>query len=185
MSLLRSSGDRGRGRGRTRSPGSSGRPLDDHAAVVHHRHPLGDVESDVHVVLDQDESDRAVETEQALPEQMTLSTRQARRRLVEHQHLRLRGQSHRYRHLTVLSVRERPDHVPESVVDRHPFRRLVRELADSPIPAWQNEWSETAVAHAEDGEVDGVLDGQPEEHAGLLVRPCKPKPRPHACGRRG
>src|SRR6476661_8265303 len=32
-----------------------GRALDDHPAVVHHRHALGDPERDVHVVLDQDQ----------------------------------------------------------------------------------------------------------------------------------
>ena len=37
------------------------RAFDDHAAVVHHRHVLRDAERDVHVVLDQDQRDRAVE----------------------------------------------------------------------------------------------------------------------------
>jgi hypothetical protein len=36
--------------------GSRRRAFDDHAAVVHHRHPLGDAQRDVHVVLDQDQA---------------------------------------------------------------------------------------------------------------------------------
>ena len=40
------------------------RAFDDHLAVVHHRHPLGDSKRDVHVVLDQDQGDVPVELEQ-------------------------------------------------------------------------------------------------------------------------
>ena len=50
-----------------------GRALDDHAAVVHHRHPLGDTERDVHVVLDEDQRDVPVEPEQKLGQELPLA----------------------------------------------------------------------------------------------------------------
>ncbi len=56
------------------------RAFDDHAAVVHHRHATGDAERDVHVVLDQDQRDRWIESEQELGERDTLAARTGSKR---------------------------------------------------------------------------------------------------------
>jgi len=53
-----------------------GRAFDDDAAVVHHRHSLGDPERDVHVVLDQDQRDRRVELQKQIGQCDALAARE-------------------------------------------------------------------------------------------------------------
>ena len=57
-----------------------GRPLDDLAAVVHHRHVPGDGERDVHVVLDQDQRHVGGQPEQQLRQPLALAAARGRRR---------------------------------------------------------------------------------------------------------
>ena len=71
------------------APDLLGSPLDDYAAVVHHRDPIGDTEGHIHVVLDQQQRDRPVEAEQEIGEKPSLAAGEAGGRLVEHQHARL------------------------------------------------------------------------------------------------
>ncbi len=66
------------------------RAFDDHPAVVHHRHVLGDRQRDVHVVLDQDQRDRRGRAQRASRVRLDpLRAREPGRRLVEHHQLRL------------------------------------------------------------------------------------------------
>ena len=86
-----------------------GRAFDDHAAVVHHRHALGDAQRDVHVVLDQDQRDRRVELQEQLRERDALAAREPRGGLVEHHQRRVDGARHADLELALLAVRERAD----------------------------------------------------------------------------
>ncbi len=148
--------------------------FDDHAAVVHHRHALRDAERDVHVVLDEDQRDRGVEPQQELGEKDALAAREARRGLVEHQHAGLGGERHRDRDLPVLAVREVTHALAQLVVDRDAVRGLPRPLASLGIAAEDHRSHATAL-HADDRQVDAVLDRQPEEMPRLLVRPREPE----------
>ena len=73
-------------------------------AVGHDDDPLGDLERDVHVVLDQEErhiiTQRAQHRGQALP----LAARKSRRRLVEHHHHRVGDNGHAHLELALLSM---------------------------------------------------------------------------------
>ena len=108
-----------------------GRALDDHPAVVHHRHPLGDAERDVHVVLDEDQRDAPVEPEQQVGQELPLAAREPGGGLVEHQQLRLGGERHGERDLPMLAVRERsPTSSPSLCRDGDPAGGVARALAD-------------------------------------------------------
>ena len=141
------------------------RALDDHAAVVHHRHLLGDAEGDVHVVLDQEEGDAPVELEQELGQERPLPAREARSGLVQHEHGRVGRQRHRQSHLPVLPVRERADELAQLRVDRAPPGRLTSALADLVVLVRHDHGPEVAPLDAEDGQVDVVLDAQAEKEA--------------------
>ena len=141
------------------------RAFDDHAAVVHHRHLLGDGERDVHVVLDEDQRDVPVEAEQELGQQLTLAARQAGRRLVEHERLRLSGERHRDRDLAVLAVREVADQLAELVrIATRPAASRARSRIARSRPGRRTGRSRPP-SHPDDGQVDRVLDGQAVEEA--------------------
>ena len=55
---------------------SSGVPSDDLAPVVHHRDALGHAQSDVHVVLDEDQRDACIELEQQVGQRHALAARE-------------------------------------------------------------------------------------------------------------
>ena len=145
------------------------RPLDDHASVVHHRHPLGDAKRDVHVVLDQDQRDLAVEREQQVRQQRSLASREAGRGLVEHQDLRVGRERHRERDLAVLAVRERADELVELVGDCDATRGRARPLAELLVPLGDDDGPQAAARDAEHGEIDVVLDAEPGKEPRLLV----------------
>ena len=122
----------------------------DHAAVVHHRHPVRYTERDVHVVLDEDERDRGIERQQKVGEEDALAPGQARRRLVEHQHAGPRGERHRDRHLAMLAVRQVADARSELVVDRDTARCLPRPLTHFPVAPGEDDGPEAATLDADD-----------------------------------
>ncbi len=106
-----------------------GRALHDHAAVVHHRHPLGDAQRHVHVVLDQDQRDRRIERQQELGELHALGAGEARGRLVEHHQLRVRRARHAHLELALLAVGELHHELVEPVARarrRRPSRGRAR-----------------------------------------------------------
>ncbi len=125
-----------------------------------------------------------VEHEQELGQELTLAAGEAGSRLVEHEDARLGGQRHRERHLPVLAVREVADELGKLVVDRRPPRGSAGLLAERAVLPRQADRAKVAVADAEDGEVDAVLDAQAEEHPRLLVRAGEPEPRALAGRRR-
>ena len=85
-----------------------------------------------------------------------------------------RRERHRDRDLTVLAVREVADALAELVVDRDPARGLARPLAQLRV-APEDQRPQAPSLDADDGEVDAVLDRQPEKLARLLVRACEPE----------
>ena len=100
------------------------------------------------------------------------------RRLVEHQRLRLRRERHRDRDLPVLAVGQRADDFVELVGDGHPAGRGASPLSDLPLLAGKQDWTQATALDAHDRQVDGVLDGEPEEETRLLVRARQPDFRP-------
>ena len=149
-------------------PDLVGRPLDDHAAVVHHRHLLGDAERDVHVVLDHDQRQLLAEGEQQIGEELALAAGEPRARLVEHHHLRLGGERDRERDLALLAVGEVADELGKLVVDRDAAGAARARLAHLGV-AREQDRTKVPAPHADDREVDVVLDGQAAEEARLLV----------------
>ena len=80
-----------------------GGPLGHEPALGHHRHPVGDVAYDVHVVLDEEHGHALVAQAWMWPEQRLGQRRvHAGHRLVEHDHLRVAHQ--RPRHLEELAL---------------------------------------------------------------------------------
>jgi hypothetical protein len=78
--------------------------LDDHPALVHHGDALGDPQSHVHVVLDENQRDLGVERKQEIRQQHALASGETGCGLVEHQDLRFGRERHRKRHLPVLAM---------------------------------------------------------------------------------
>ena len=90
--------------------------------------------------------------------------------LVEHQDPGLCHQRHRERDLAVLAMGEVPHELVELVVDRNPAGGRPCPTAKLPVPLRKRDRTEVATTYPERREVDAVLDGEPEEHARLLVR---------------
>ena len=105
-------------------------------------------------MLDEDQRDVPVEAEQELGEELALAAREPRRRLVEHERLRLGGERHRDRDLAVLAVGERADELAELVRDRDSAGRLARALADRPLAPREQHRAQPAALDADDREVD-------------------------------
>ena len=86
------------------------------------------------------------------------------------------------RDLPVLAVGEIPDELSQLVRDRDPAGRFARTLANRPLLPRKEHRAQTAAFDTDDGEVDGVLDGQPVEEPRLLVRAREAELRPVAGG---
>ena len=147
-----------------------GRALDDDVAVVHHRDPLGHAERDVHVVLDQDERDVAFEAEKK-----SVRSRRSPRARPEagSSSMRIRGSATS----AIASATWRcspwerfPTSSPSlwSIATRPAAARA--RLAKLPVLLRECDRTDVATTHPERRKVDAVLDGEPEEHARLLVR---------------
>ena len=119
------------------------RALHDHAAVVHHRDPLGHAQRDVHVVLDQDQGDRRIERKQHLGQVHALGAGEPRRRLVEHHELGLRDAGHADLELPLLAVRQLGDHHVEAVAEPHRLGHracLVTQARRRPCVLTRRRW---------------------------------------------
>ena len=156
-----------------------GRPFDDHAAVVHHRHLFGHAQRDVHVVLDHDQGQLVAEGQQEVGDELPLATREPRARLVEHHQLRLGGERDPECDLALLAVRERADDLRKLVVDRDAAGRLTGALANLGV-AFEHDRSNVSATDADDREIDAVLDGESGEETRLLDR-CARVPSSLAC----
>jgi hypothetical protein len=142
-----------------------GSPFDDDAPVVHHRHLLGHTQGDVHVVLDEDERDLAIEPEQELRQELPLAPGEPGGRLVEHQGLGLGRKRHGDCDLPVLAVRQRAHELSQLVGDRDLARGLASSLAGNPVATRKGDRAQAAALDADDRQVDAVLDGKPVEEA--------------------
>ena len=80
----------------------------DHPALVQDCHAIGQPEDDVHVVLDDKDRERAIQTGDELGDPSGLKRRHARRRLVEQEHARPLRERDRELQLTALTVRKLP-----------------------------------------------------------------------------
>ena len=85
---------------------ASGLPCGQHRAFGHHRHPVGDREHEVHVVLDQQHGVLARQALQQRDHALRFLGAHAGQRLVQQQHLGLAGQRHGDLELALLAVRQ-------------------------------------------------------------------------------
>ena len=107
--------------------------------------------------------------EQQIRQQRSLASREAGRRLVEHQDLRVGRERHRERDLAVLAVRERADELVELVGDCDATRGRARPLAELLVPLGDDDGPQAAARDAEHGEIDVVLDAETGKEPRLLV----------------
>ena len=108
--------------------------------------------------------------EQQLRQRDALAARQPRRRLVEHHQRRVDGARHAHLELALLAVRERADERPLAAATPDRAREVARLRAQLPVAPPQHDGAEVARLHAEHGEIEVVLDREPREEPGLLVR---------------
>src|SRR2546423_1917154 len=79
----------------------------DNATLVQHGHAIREAEDDVHVVLDDEDRERAIEARDELGDTRGLERRHARGRLVEQEHVWTLRERDRELQLAALAVRER------------------------------------------------------------------------------
>ena len=120
--------------------------------------------------------------EQELGQALALAAREARGGLVEHHQPRLGRARHADLELALLAVRERADRRLQRVgrATRARQRRCARSRCSR--SRRRMDRPEPAAVPPDDGEVEVVLDREPGEEPGLLVRPRHAQPRPHAGG---
>ena len=124
------------------------------------------------------------EREQQVGEELALAAREPRARLVEHHHLRVGGERDRERDLALLAVGEVADELGKLVVDRDAARPSRARARASRVVAVRQHRAKVPAAHADDREVDVVLDGQAAEEARLLVGAREPHLGARARGQR-
>ena len=86
---------------------ASGRPFGEHGALGHHRHPVGDGEHEIHVMLDEQQRMLARQVLQQRRHALRFFWSHAGQRLVEQQNLRIARQRHGDLELALLAVRQR------------------------------------------------------------------------------
>src|SRR6266508_133474 len=153
-------------------------PLHHDPALVHHRHPLGDGQSHVHVMLDDHQGNIRVELDEELGEKDALTARETGGGLVQHHELRVARPRHRHLELALLAVRQRADKRAQLARQTDSLGQLARTGTHRAVPAGKAYRPEVVAADTQHGEVEIVLDAQAEEETRGLIRPGEPHVRP-------
>src|SRR5687767_1054229 len=114
------------------------RAFEQRHAVVHDEHALGDVHDEVHVVLDHHHRDASlVDGFEPFQKKVDFGAVQPRRRLVQHEKLRPRGERARDLEHALLAVGKRAGPVARAIGQAHERKQLERLAAEASDAAGQ------------------------------------------------
>src|SRR5215470_12512206 len=145
--------------------------LGQHAALEEDRDPVDEVERHVHVVLDQEDRRVAGEPPDHLGDRRRLGGREARRRLVEQQHLRRARERQDQLDLTLLAVGELSRHLSGAIGEPPLGQQRLGALAEMAVALAASMYREARGVEPLDGEEHALEYGEPRKERRDLERP--------------
>jgi hypothetical protein len=152
-------------------------PIDD-LAEVEHGDAIGDVEDDVHVVLDEENGQAGVETAKKPAHLGRLARRQAGHGLVEQEDPGIAGQAEHDLELALLAVREVADLHVQPVAVAGLIQEAMGLVVHPTVRGQEAPHHVLGRPQAGDRQQHVVEDGQPGEQAGDLKGPRHAQGRP-------